>query len=79
MDINEIGHLLKSIKPIQEQKEEIEKQIKQLNPSELEKLSPLIEQVRESSPKMSVEELLKKAEEITKSASNASKQYNNKS
>ena len=73
MDINEIGKLIAGLKPIQEQKEELERQIKNLKPDELSMLSPLIEQVRGLSPKMSVEELLSTAENIKKLAQDANK------
>ena len=73
MEINEIGKLIASLKPIQEQKDDLERQINSLNPSELSMLSPLIEQVRGLSPKMSVEELLATAENIKKLAQDANK------
>ena len=79
MEANEIGKLIASLKPIEKQKEDLERQIKNLKPDELAMLSPLIEQIRSISPKMSVEELLYKAEEIKKLAQDANKHNNTKS
>lgn len=76
MEANEIGKLIASLKPIEQQKQDLERQIKNLKPDELSLLSPLIEQIRGISPKMSIEELLSKAEEIKKLAQDANK-YNN--
>jgi len=76
MEANEIGKLIASLKPIEQQKQDLERQIKNLKPDELSLLSPLIEQIRGISPKMSVDELLAKAEEIKKLAQDANK-YNN--
>ena len=78
MEANEIGKLIASLKPIQQQKDDIERQIKNLKPDELSMLSPLIEQIRGISPKMSIEELLSTAENIKKLASDANKHNNTK-
>ena len=77
MEANEIGKLIASLKPIQQQKDDIERQIKNLKPDELSMLSPLIEQIRGISPKMSVEELLSQAEKI-KELANANINNNTK-
>ena len=77
MDLNKIAKLLANIKPLDEQKADLERQISKLNRDDLAMLSPLINQVRELNPKMNPSELIAKADEIKQALKDANRNFNN--
>lgn len=77
MDLNQIAKLLAKIKPLHEQKADLEKHIRNLNEDDLALLSPLIKQVRELEPKMKPNELLEKADEIKQALKDANRNFSN--
>lgn len=78
MDRKAIEEFLKKIKPIDELKADIERDVKKLNIQELNLLSPLLSQVRNLDKNMSVDGIIAEMEKV-KAKLNADRNNTNKS